>query len=71
LRQARFCADAAEHADRDRLNVISEAVTGGAFTGLNTLGAGFPEMVCENALAPELRATFAVAQQHGPSDTVT
>jgi GxxExxY protein len=56
----------AEHADRTRLNEVSEAIIGRAFTVLNTLGAGFFEKVYENALALELReAGFAVAQQYG------
>ncbi len=56
----------AEHADRTRLNALSETIIGRAFTVLNTLGAGFLEKVYENALALELReAGFAVAQQCG------
>jgi GxxExxY protein len=56
----------AEHADRARLNELSEAIIGRAFTVLNTLGAGFLEKVYENALALELReAGFTVAQQFG------
>ncbi len=56
----------AEHADRTRLNELSQAIIGCAFTVLNTLGAGFLEKVYENALALELReAGFAVAQQCG------
>jgi GxxExxY protein len=56
----------AEHADRARLNELSEAIIGRAFTVLNTLGAGFLEKVYENALAPELReAAFVVALQCG------
>ena len=54
------------HADEDRLNDLSRAVIGGAFTVINTLGAGFLEKVYENALAHELRkAGCAVEQQHG------
>ena len=53
------------HADEDRLNALSGVVIGGAFTVLNTLGAGFMEKVYENALTHELRkAGLAVAQQH-------
>ena len=56
----------AEHADTDRLNELSGAIIGCAFTVLNTLGAGFLEKIYENALALELReAGLAVAQQHG------
>ena len=40
-----------EHADSDRLNEMSGAIIGCAFTVLNTLGAGFLEKVYENALA--------------------
>jgi GxxExxY protein len=55
---------AAEHADRDRLNDLSGRVIGCAFAVLNSLGAGFLEKVYENALALELRtAGLAVAQQ--------
>ena len=60
----------AEHADSDRLNAISGAIIGCAFTVLNTLGAGFLEKVYENALALELRAAgLSVAQQHGATVT--
>ena len=53
------------HADEEKLNGLSGVVIGGAFTVLNTLGAGFMEKVYENALAHELRTTgLAVAQQH-------
>ena len=53
------------HADEHRLSALSGAVIGGAFTVLNTLGAGFMEKVYENALAHELRKTgLSVAQQH-------
>jgi GxxExxY protein len=56
----------AEHADSDRLNELSGAIIGCAFTVLNALGAGFLEKVYENALALELReAGLVVAQQHG------
>jgi GxxExxY protein len=52
----------------DRLNELSGAVIGGAFTVLNTLGAGFLEKVYENALAHELRMRgLAVEQQRGIS----
>ena len=54
------------HTDTNRLNQLSEAVLGCAFTVLNTLGAGFLEKVYENALAHELRKRgLAVAQQRG------
>ena len=60
----------AEHADGDRLNELSRAIIGCAFTVLNTLGAGFLEKVYENALALQLReAGLAVAQQHGATVT--
>jgi GxxExxY protein len=60
----------AEHANSDRLNAISGAIIGCAFTVLNTLGAGFLEKVYENALALELReAGLEVAQQHGSTVT--
>ncbi len=56
----------AEHADRTRLNELSEAIIGRACTVLNTLGARFLEKVYENAQALEPRgAGFAVAQQCG------
>lgn len=58
----------AEHADQDQLNDLSGRVIGCAFTVLNTLGAGFPAKVYENALAHELRrARLAVVQQQGVS----
>ena len=54
------------YTDRSRLNELSRAVIGCAFTVLNTLGAGFQEKVYENALTLELReAGFVVAQQCG------
>lgn len=54
------------HADGARLNELSGAVIGCAFTVLNTLGAGFLEKVYENALTHELRkAGLVAAQQHG------
>ena len=40
----------AEHADSERLNVLSGRVIGCAFTVLNTLGVGFLEKVYEDAL---------------------
>ena len=46
----------AEHADRSELNELAGRVIVCAFTVLNTLGAGFLEKVCENALAYEARA---------------
>jgi GxxExxY protein len=50
----------------DRLNVLSEQIIRGAFSVSNTLGCGFLEKVCENALAHELRKMgVAVAQQRG------
>ncbi len=66
----RFRRMRAEHADRTRLNELSGAIIGWAFTVLNTLAAGFPEKVYENALALELRkARLAVAQQCGATVT--
>ncbi len=54
------------HADEGRLNEVSRALIGCAFTVLNTLGAGFLEKIYENASAYELRkAGFVVGQQHG------
>jgi GxxExxY protein len=48
------------------VNRLSERIIGCAFRVLNTLGAGFFEKVCENALAHELRkAGLLVAQQQG------
>ena len=56
----------AKHADRARLNGLSEIVIGRAFAVINTLGAGFLEKVYENALTHELRkAGLGVAQQCG------
>ena len=47
------------------LNPITEKAIGCAYAVANTLGAGFLEKVCENALAYELRkAGLRVAQQH-------
>jgi hypothetical protein len=37
------------NADRERFDKISDRVMGRAFTVANTLGAGFPEKVSENA----------------------
>ena len=54
----------AEHADNSELNELSGRVIGCAFTVLNTLGAGFLEKVCENALAYEVRAAGLSAVQH-------
>jgi GxxExxY protein len=52
------------HTDANRLNQLSDAVLGCAFTVLNTLGAGFLEKVYENALAHELRKNgLGVAQR--------
>jgi GxxExxY protein len=54
------------HTDTNRLNELSGAIIGCAFTVLNALGAGFLEKVYENALAHELRkAGLAVTQQRG------
>jgi GxxExxY protein len=54
------------HADEAGVNLLSGRVIGCAFRVINTLGAGFPEKVYENALAYELReAGLAVVQQHG------
>ena len=54
------------HADEAILNERSRQVIGGAFTVLNTLGAGFLEKVHENALTLELQAAgLRVEQQHG------
>jgi GxxExxY protein len=56
----------AEHADNSEVNGLSGQVIGCAFTVLNTLGAGFPEKVYENALAYEVRAAgLSAVQQHG------
>ncbi len=50
----------------NKLNELSGAIIGCAFTVLNALGAGFLEKVYENALAHELRkAGLVVAQQRG------
>ncbi|MGC8469073.1 MAG: GxxExxY protein, partial [Acetobacteraceae bacterium] len=54
------------HADEGRLDELSRTVIGGAFTVINTLGAGFLDKVYENALTHEPRkAGCAVEQQHG------
>jgi GxxExxY protein len=54
------------HTDTNKLNELSGAIIGCAFTVLNALGAGFLEKVYENALAHELRkAGRAVALQRG------
>ena len=51
---------------RTSINRLSEHVIGCAFQVINTLGAGFPEKVYENALAHELRKSgLRVTQQHG------
>jgi GxxExxY protein len=56
----------AEHADNSELNELSGRVIGCAFTVLNTFGAGFLEMVYENALAYEVRAAgLSAVQQYG------
>jgi GxxExxY protein len=57
----------AEHADNAvLLNALSGRVIGCAFAVLNTLGAGFPEKVYENALTIEMReAGLAIVQQPG------
>jgi GxxExxY protein len=58
------------HADKARINRLSERVIGCAFQVINTLGAGFLEKVYENALAYELRkAGLIVRQQHGITST--
>ncbi|HUN40898.1 MAG TPA: GxxExxY protein [Acetobacteraceae bacterium] len=52
--------------DRPERNAITERIIGCAFTVANSLGRGFLEKVCENALALELRtAGLAVEQQRG------
>jgi GxxExxY protein len=49
-----------------RLNELSRAVIGSAFTVINPLGAGFLEQVYENALVHEpWKAGCAVEQQLG------
>jgi GxxExxY protein len=49
----------------DGVNRITEKIIGCSYTVSNTLGCGFLEKVCENALAHELRkAEFKVLQQH-------
>jgi len=54
------------HADEIETGDLSGRIIGCAFRVLNTLGAGFLEKVCENALAHEMRgAGLAVAQQKG------
>ena len=56
----------AKHADSNRLNDLSGHVMGCAFMGLNSLGAGFPERVNENALVFEPRAEVVyISQQFG------
>jgi GxxExxY protein len=45
------------HADEEILNVLSRKVIGGAFTILNTPGAGFLERIYENSLVQALRET--------------
>ena len=56
----------AEHADGNRLNDLPRQVIGRAFSGINTLGAGFLEKVYGNALAQELRtASLSVVRQCG------
>jgi GxxExxY protein len=51
---------------RSKLNEITQAIIGCAFTVSNTLGCGFLEKVYENALALELRkAGLRAVQQHG------
>ena len=58
------------HADEAGSSRLSERIIGCAFQVLNTLGAGFPEMVYEKALAHELRKTgLTVAQQQGIAAT--
>jgi len=54
------------NADGKRFDVISERFIGCAFTVANTLGTGFLEKVCENALAHGLtKAGVMVRQQIG------
>ena len=54
------------HADETAANDLSDRIVGCAFRVLDTLGAGFLNRVCENALAYELRtAGLAVAQRQG------
>ena len=54
------------NADEDRLNEITEAIIGAAFTVSNTLGSGFLEKVYENALALELRSLGLNTVQQAP-----
>jgi GxxExxY protein len=54
------------NADEGGANELSKRIIGCTFQVLNTLGPGFLEKVCENALAHELRkAGLTVAQQQG------
>ena len=51
---------------RNEMNRLTEKVIRCAFTVSNTLGCGFLEKVCENALAHDLRKKgLQVQQQHG------
>ena len=61
---------APKHADNSGLNELSGRVIGRTFTVLNTLGAGFLEKVCENALAYEVRAAgLSAVRQYAPRCT--
>lgn len=52
--------------DRSEMSELTERVIRCAFAVSNTLGCGFLEKVCENALAHELRkAGIPAEQQHG------
>ena len=58
------------NADEDRLNEITEAIIGAAFTVSNTLGSGFLEKVYENALALELRSLGLNTVQQAPIEVL-
>jgi len=51
------------HTDTRKSNEVTQAVIGCSYTVANTLGPGFMEKVCENALAHELRNKGLSIQQ--------